>query len=636
MPQSTLSRKEGLDIILTSMNNNGSGDGHPQQETKGFFYMFKSIQWKLVVMFVLLVISVMIVVGTVLMYNVDSFYHRSFVEKVGNVLSDKTGGLMPDVNKIMMNSSNESQQTLVEKLNQLLHSYEGMLGINYPSRNYYILDGNTGTVLEGPASESYVYKSSNVISALNGKPGNARSTEGQYMDYAVPIINNGKVAYIIYISDNKEELKSVQGMISMIVLQAILFGFLISLILGYLFSNTITKPIASLTFKAEKMAAGDFEHRIEVKSEDEIGKLTNTFNFMAKELKHTLEEIAREKNKVETILLYMTDGVMAFDLSGKAIHINPAAKRMMGIDRIEEVDFDRFFKAIAADITLGDLIYLDHWKNVEREIDINDIHIKAYFAAFKIEKDKSGGVIVVLQDVTEQQKLEASRREFVANVSHELRTPITTIKSYTETLLDGALEDKETATHFLTVVNNESDRMTRLVKDLLLLSKLEHTETAWMKTTFSLKQLIEEVVEKLSFEAKSFGHSLTFALTTEIPDIYADKDRIEQVIINIISNAIKYTPSGGRISVFAGCIYNEVYIKIVDNGVGIPKEDVPRIFERFYRVDKARSRELGGTGLGLAIAQEIIQAHHGSISIESEQGKGTEVIIKLPAPQEEQ
>jgi len=591
--------------------------------------MFKSIQWKLVAMFVLLVISVVIVVGTFLLDSVASFYHNEFINQMQNVFFGQRN-LAKEMEDIVIAYSEDAGEPLQEKLLSILYASSGPLGID-SYRHYYILEGKLGEVLE--SSEGYIEnfeKTDNIIKAILGKNGNEVRTAENYMDFAVPLIKNGEVKYIIYIKDKEEELRNMMSEIIEILIKAVILGLVISIILGFFLSTTITKPISTLTARAEKLASGDFEHKIEVKSEDEIGKLTNTFNYMAGELKHTLEEIAQEKNKVETILLYMTDGVMAFDLSGKVLHINPAARRMLGIDGTEEISFNSFFKEINIEISMEDLIYLERWKTVERTVKLNDIHIRAYFAPFNIEKDKLGGVIVVLQDITEQQKLEIARREFVANVSHELRTPLTTIKSYVETLLEGAMEDQDTAVHFLNVVNAESDRMTRLVKDLLTLSKLDHDNSALVKSEFSLKQLLQEVVEKLEMSAKNNGHTITFSAITEIPDIYADRDKIEQVVINIISNAIKYTPYGGHISVYAGKIYNEVYIKVIDNGIGIPKEDIPRLFERFYRVDKARSRELGGTGLGLAIAKEIVTAHQGTITVESEIGKGTEVIIKLP------
>jgi two-component system sensor histidine kinase VicK len=246
------------------------------------------------------------------------------------------------------------------------------------------------------------------------------------------------------------------------------------------------------------------------------------------------------------------------------------------------------------------------------------------------EHNETEGAMLVLQDVTEQEKLDKMRKEFVANVSHELRTPLTTIKSYTETLLDGAMESKECTVNFLQVINSESDRMTRLVKDLLQLSKLDYDKMEWNMNRLNVLNIIGDCIVKLEISAKQKNQTLSFEAPLELCEINGDKDRIEQVILNIIGNAIKYTPENGCVKVTADKLEDYIEIRIADTGMGIPQEDIPRLFERFYRVDKARSRAMGGTGLGLSIAKNIVEAHRGSISVESEYGKGTEVIINFP------
>lgn len=480
----------------------------------------------------------------------------------------------------------------------------------------------------GSSAVNALLASDNFIKAMSGSVGNKQILETyggeSYFDYAVPIGNN-----IIYFKYNKEDWAGLISDFNSIIITSIIIGLAVSFVIGYMLSKTITSPIVKLMHKAEGIAAGDFDEVIEVKSNDEIGKLTDSFNYMASSLKNTLAEISSEKGKLETILNYMTDGIIAFDLNGNVIHTNPASARLLGFDK-QLSSFREYCERYGFKYSLEDVIYLQSQQTSEMSIELGEKTIKVYFAVFTDENKKPEGVIAVLQDITEQKRLENMRNEFVANVSHELRTPLTSIKSYSETLLDGALEDRETAERFVSVINNEADRMTRLVKDLLQLSRLDNRQMNWNFSKISLVDLIRNSVEKMELEARSRKQTLESYVLCEIPMIEADYGRIEQVVLNLISNAIKYTPEGGKITVYIGKIYNDVYFKVADNGIGIPANDLPRIFERFYRVDKARSREMGGTGLGLAIAKEIVEAHSGIISINSQLGIGTEVTVQLP------
>lgn len=472
-------------------------------------------------------------------------------------------------------------------------------------------------------------ESPNLITAFAGDVGRKVSPQSSIMDYAVPVHGKGGT-YIIYICDTKEELNVIIQRIFGIIVQAILMGIAISLIMGYFLSRTITTPISNLTKKAKRLAEGEFESKIDVKSNDEIGTLTETFNDMSVKLQDAMLQMSTEKNKVEAMLLNMTDGVMAFDTDGSVIHINPTARKMFNLSDEHDIEFDSFFNdVLEADIHLGDMLYLENIRFAERDLELKELSIKASFVVFEDELDNTSGVLVVLHDVTKQQKLENSRREFVANVSHELRTPLTTIKSYSETLLD-MLDNAEVPVTFIHTILNETDRMTRLVKDLLVLSSLEQADQL-NKTEFSMKSLVTDVVDTLELVAKDQGHRLSLIITSPFEGMfYGDRDRLEQLLYNIISNSIKYTPNGGKIEVFAGQTFNKVTIRVKDNGIGIPEKDLGRLFERFYRVDKARSREKGGTGLGLAISKGIVDNHGGTISIESEVNCGTEVTIVLP------
>ena len=569
-----------------------------------------------------MVISIITVIGSLLLVNIISFYNSEFTVMMEQVFTDDF------VNTLEETSRSENG---FSGLSETIRSYIGPLGID-TYRFYSILDASAGKVLatSDPSESENLTKTDNIILAMSGKRGNMTNTHSSYMDYAVPIMSgSGNPEYIIYVKDSKEELQSITRSMALIILQALLAGTVITIIIGYLLSRTITTPIINLTKRAERVASGEFDSMPPSDANDEIGRLSNTFRYMSSSLHTLIDEVDSEKTKVETILKNMTDGILAFNLKGELIHINPEAEKMLGVSSEEIPAFDDLFKSLGADISFGELLYIRHDSPMERQIEIGTRFIRFNFVTFYIEK-KASGILVVMHDITKQEKLETARREFVANVSHELKTPLTTVKSYAETLIE--MSDGEVQTKFLGTIVKEADRMTRIVKDLLTLSRLdEETDAPERSEEIDLDAFVSDIAERMRITAEKKNQTLTYKALNKMPIIRSDKDKLEQVVINIISNAVKYTSSGGKIEVFTGRVYNDLYIKVTDNGIGIPKENLPRIFERFYRVDKARSRGTGGTGLGLAIAKQIMDSLGGRISIKSEYGKGTEVIITVPA-----
>ena len=405
---------------------------------------------------------------------------------------------------------------------------------------------------------------------------------------------------------------------------------IIALLVGYYMSKSVIKPINKLIESAEKIASGeDIEIDNSSNKKTEIDDLVNAFSLMTKELKQNLNEIVKQKKQIETILLHMTDGIIAFDMEGKIIHINPAATNLLQLEKQDD-EFDKIFNKLHIDINLEKIVYLENWTSSEQRFSVGEKYINLLFAPFQDENDKPAGVIVVIQDITGHVKLDNMQREFVADVSHELKTPITSIMGYADTLLETEY-DKEMQTKFLGVISSEARRMARLVTDLLILSRYDNKKITKEETEFDLGELTKKCIERLQFEIEKKHHHVECFVTANVPPVHADKYGIERVILNIISNAIKYTPENGVIKAYVGFVYNDAYIKVIDNGIGIPEKDLSRIFERFYRVDKARTREMGGTGLGLSIAKEILNQNNGSIDIKSEVGKGTEVVIRIPA-----
>ena len=430
------------------------------------------------------------------------------------------------------------------------------------------------------------------------------------------------------INDTKNVVYNSLGMFS-----------IVSIIVGFIVSKLITSPISKLIKSAQLITNNKTSDDVEIvknknkKKPNEIDDLINAFSLMNSELKENLNEVTRQKKQIETILLNMTDGIIAFDIEGNVIHLNPVAKTYLNIE--EEQKFNDIFDKFNVDINLEKIIYLENWTSSEQKLNIDGRTINLFFAPFKNENERPAGVIVVIQDITEHVRLDSMRKEFVADVSHELKTPITSIMGYADTLIENDV-DKETENKFLERISSEGKRMSKLVNDLLILSRYDTSRVEIEKTEFDLGELVKYTLEGLKFELEKKNLEAECFVTADVPLVYADKNGIERVILNILTNAIKYTNENGNIKIYVGFVYNDAYIKIIDNGIGIKEEDLEKIFERFYRVDKSRAREQGGTGLGLSIAKEILDKNEGKIDIKSEFGKGTEVVIRLTTKQKKE
>lgn len=417
--------------------------------------------------------------------------------------------------------------------------------------------------------------------------------------------------------------------------------WVISIILFSIFSiifinnilKVITKPLSNIVDNAGKFGDDNEIKYLEEGKKNTDDKFSKTINSMTEELRQNLDNVNKQKNQTEAILLHIKDGIISVDLNGNVTYINPAAINFFDLTQ-DDNTFDKIFKKIGIDVNLEKIVYLDDLTSSEQKVFINEKYINIFFAPVKDLKKIPNGIIILLQDITEHVKLDNMRKEFVADVSHELKTPITSILGYTETLLEGDY-DKETQVKFLNVIESESHRMAKLVSDLLTLSRYDNNRNKTEITDIDLGDLTKKCLEKLKVEIEKKQHKIECFVTAEVPLVKVDKYGIERVILNILTNAIKYTPENGNIKIYVGFVYNDAYIKVIDNGIGIPEKDLPRVFERFYRVEKARAREMGGTGLGLAIAKEIIEQNNGSINIKSVQGKGTEVVIRIPAKSKE-
>ncbi len=591
---------------------------------------WSSIRWKIVFIYFLLVFIAMSIIGVFITNQLEAYHMDAVRQDFTKIVDD---GILSSFNDYKNLNDHEVEiQKNIETWGKSIQE------------EIFIIDNNLKIIAVASESKSLIDKSSIgileeslIVSGLKGqiaeKDGFSSNQGIPVKNMVFPIGSSGNVIGVLYLRADITSVYEALDRAKMIFIRAMFLALFITVILGFLIARSITVPINDVTEKAEKMAQGDFSQEVSVKSDDEIGRLAEMFNLLRGKLNFTLSEISNEKSKLETILKYMADGLIAVNLDGQIIHANAAAMSMLKISEndIKNEHFDMIMGKYSRSLTLTAMKRKStKWEGYEN-FDFENSTFFVRYARFMDENDQDVGIILMIQDITERQKLENMQKEFVANVSHELKTPLTTIKSYTETLLDGGINDMETTKGFLSVVDDEADRMSRLVRDLLQLSRLDYNREKWNKRNNEIIGIIKNVVKKIEFIAKGKEQQISILFNeSDSIKVYSDKDKLEQVLLNILSNAIKYTQEGGHISINANKAAEDVIIVIIDDGMGIPENEISRIFERFYRVDKARSRAMGGTGLGLSIAKQIIEEHRGSIKVESSEGIGTKVILTLP------
>jgi len=449
--------------------------------------------------------------------------------------------------------------------------------------------------------------------------------------YAVPIKDQGELIGILRTARPLAFIRSV--LIEDI--KSYLFFFVIlaviTILLGWRLTYSIVKPLETVTETAEKISEGDLSQRIPVrKYNSEIEKLAQMFNFMAEELEAKITEISQEKNRIEAILESMVDGVIAVDKEARVSLINPAARRIFNIEAEKVRGKELISTLFSHRIDMYLERAFDKKESISREIKYKNPDEKIIHATFiplLDEKEKVNGGVIVLTDITELRKLETVRNDFVANVSHELRTPLTSMVGYLDTLLESDIEDPQTRDRFLKIIKEETDRLSILIKDLLNLSKIE-SQSFDLKAE-NINEVLKKVIKLLRKNAEDKNIDFKIDIEEDLPLVYMVREQIKQVLINLIDNAIKYTPAGGLINIKLAKEKDKVYFSVKDNGLGIPQSDQERIFERFYRVDKARSRDLGGTGIGLSIVRNIIKQHGSEILVKSREGAGSEFYFYL-------
>lgn len=594
---------------------------------------FQSVQFKLVIMYLLLIIVAMQVIGAYFVRELEGQLEKNFQDSITNSItlldynareeiiknSDNSVKLQNDIRELLVNYSRASSNLIEVRIVDDKGKILGTSNLN----NQGIVGQKSNdplvkrTLSLGTTSEDKIYKDES-------------NKNNRVWVNVSSIKNKGQVIGAIYLVADIESVYKQVDDITNIFITGTLIAMIITAVLGILLSRTITKPIIEMKRQAYAMARGNYSRKVKVYGVDEIGELADSFNTLTKRVQEAQAMTEGERRKLSSVLAYMTDGVIATDRRGKVILINTPAEKMLRVKHesangrsiIDVLDIGDTYQ-------FEDLMEVDGSLTMDRSTLDKPYVLRANFSVIQRETGFNNGVIAVLHDITDQEKVDQERRDFVSNVSHELRTPLTSMHSYLEALSDGAWEDKEIAPRFLEVTQNETERMIRLVNDLLKLSRMDGGREQLEKSFVNFTDFFNHIIDRFEMMKKE-----TIMFKRHIPRepviIEIDEDKVMQVLDNIISNANKYSPDGGRISFYLKKFEDEIEVSIADEGLGVPDEDLANVFDRFFRVDKARSREMGGTGLGLAIAREVIEAHGGRIWAERNKTKGTIIKFTLP------
>ncbi len=594
--------------------------------------MFNSLQWKIIFIYLTLILFSLQLISVYLVQSLEQYYLRNYKENVENQASLLSAFMKPDFGR---GEAWADDTVRLAREFRDLHEMEIIVLDNHAQ-----IVGTSGSqaVIGRRLIRDEITRAlaGNLSDNLRYDPLNEERR--YYMAY--PIENNQSTLGVIYLSGSLKSVDDTLSEVKTIMLSGVGLALAVSFILGVVLTRTITVPIKEVTGQARDMAGGDFSRKIEVQTSDEIGRLGETFNYLAEQLSHTIGEMSSEKSKVEAIINNMSDGVAALNGKGYLIQINPSAQRLINnlnlkIPALNCSGFSLLRSLIGSEETRR---FIRNQKPLTAEISSQDpdCTMQVKIAPFKIDKGKLDGTLIVLHDITRERELTRRQEEFVADVSHELRTPLATVKSYVDTLLDGAAEEPEVRNRFLKVLSKETERMVSMIKDLLVLSQMDSGRVDWQKTEVDLKDLALEAVDQAKQKLSLKLPQINVLVNSDFYRVSVDRDKVMRVFSNLLNNALKYTAPEGKINISAKGQGRFIKVLIEDNGSGIPEDELPRVFERFYRVEKNRSRDYGGTGLGLSIARKVVEAHGGKIWIDSSPGLGTRVWFTLPvAPGEE-
>lgn len=603
---------------------------------------FRSIHLKLVLIYVLLILVAMQIIGAYFVQQLEATLLRNFQTSIQERVDLLTYYLGEEMYK--ERNPEEDGTTLEEEVRNLLIDFNKTADI----AEVQVIEGNSLKIIgtSDPYNQAIVGQRTTdrliwrVIATSDDDGDDVTRIDPQTGNriwlLVAPVKADDEVVGAVYLIANVENVYSQMKTINNIFASGTAISLAITALLMVLLARTITRPISDMRKQALAMTKGNFSRKVKIYSYDEIGQLAMTFNNLSKKLQEAHATTEGERRKLSSVLSYMTDGVIATDRKGRVILINEPAAKMLNVSRETILSTSIVsLLGIEEEYTFEDLLVEKESISLNYSTKTKPYILRANFSIIQKETGFVNGLIAVLHDITEQEKIDMERREFVANVSHELRTPLTTMRSYLEALAEGAWKDEEIAPNFLEVTQNETERMIRLVNDLLQLSKMDSEDYQLTTEWINIATFYHRIINRFEL-TKNQNVQFERQIVDRGTFVEIDEDKLTQVLDNIISNAMKYSPEGGKIAFKLQEDKEKVILSVSDEGMGIPSENINKIFERFYRVDKARTRKLGGTGLGLAIAKEMVEAHGGQIWVESVEGQGTTVFFSLPYLQTEE
>ena len=577
--------------------------------------MLRSIQWRITVSFILVTLIIMAILGVYLVNSSRNSQLDNLRSQLENEAAITAEACLPS----LLNADESANlDSLAKKLGAEIETRITIVALN-------------GTVLGDSEEDPHTMENHGdrpeIVDALAtgvGESTRYSATLGQRMLYvAVPISYQDEILGVARVSLPLTTVEDLERRVTLIIVIAMAIAMALVVLAAWVTSRITTRPIRKLTAASKRIASGELGQKLTVEARDEVGELTHAFNEMSAKTKELVETISEDRTRLATILDNMTDGVIMVDTEGNVSLANKAAEKLFGIKEAKNEPLIEAVRDHEVDELLRLCLRTAQTQATQYESSVS----KGYLRVVAIPIAHTG-VLLLFQDLTELTSLQTTRRELIGNISHEFRTPLAGIKAMVETLTGGAMDDKVAAKDFLTRIDSEVDRLTQLVEELTELSRIETGKAELKKEPIDLNKLVEEVIAQLSPQAERQQLSISREFATNLPSVLADKDRVRQVITNLVHNAIKFTPAGGRITITSRALEGSVVVHIADTGIGIPEEDLPRVFERFYKGDKARAG--GGTGMGLAIAKHVIQAHGGSIWVRSEEGEGSTFAFSLP------